>query len=238
MVALKRVTVWLLERLVEACMLGALFTVLIVRNSDIALRSGYGNLLAEVWTFSVVLAVLLFMHGYYFTTAVFGVLWRSTKPWVYPAITVALFALHMHIIFLRGKQDFTLEAMAMELPMLVGGALIVFVCSFSGNQALKSWTGARPTLNPYLSASALTLFAFLLLNIANYLRPVVGSFSFRPYGLPFTFYREGGYVREWVWHGGVFLWRGLFADVAIVVVIIAVAGRAAQRLCIDRRFGE
>jgi hypothetical protein len=215
-------------------MLGALFEVLMIRSNDaIFSRSGLGNLVADVWIFGVVVAVLLFMHGYYITTAIFGVLWRSKRPWVYPAITAALFALHTHIIFLRGKPDFTREARAMEFPLVLGGVVVVLMCSFAGNEALKHWTGVGRRLDPYLSASVLTLFAFLLLNIGNYLRPVVGSFSFRPYGLPFTFYREGGYVQEWVWRDGVVVWSGLIADLLVVAAIVALTGKVAQRVRTD-----
>jgi hypothetical protein len=214
-------------------MLGALLEVLLIRSNNAASRSGHGNHAANVWIFGVVVAVMLFVHGYYISTAIFGVLWRSKRPWAYPAITAALFALHTHIIFLHGKPDFTLEARAMEFPLIVGGVLIVLMCSFAGNETLRHWTGDWRRSNPYLSASVLTLFAFLLLNIANCLRPINGNFSFRPYGLPFTFYREGGYVQEWVWRGGVIVWRGLIADLVVVAAIAALTGKAAQRIRVD-----
>lgn len=228
MVILKRALVWLIERLIEASMIGALFTVLIARNSDITFRSGHPNLFADVWIFDVVVAVMLFVHGYYITTAIVGVFWRSKNVWAYAAATAALFALHTHIVFLHGKPDFTLEARAMEIPLVVGGMPIAFLCSFSGSEVLKRWTVVQRSSNPYLSASVLTIFAFSLLNIANYLRPVVGDLSFRSYGLPFTFYREGGYVGEWEWHSGAMLWRGLLADALIVASVAAVAGKVRQ----------
>ncbi|SEC01681.1 hypothetical protein SAMN05443244_2434 [Terriglobus roseus] len=215
-------------------MLGALLEVLLIRSNDAASRSGHGNPAAQVWVFGVVVAVMLFVHGYYITTAIFGVLWRSKRPWSYPAILAALFALHTHITFLHGKPDFTREARAMEFPLVVGGVVIVLMCSSAGNEILRHWTGDGRRSNPYLSASVLTLFGFLLLNIANYLRPIDGNFSFRPYGLPFTFYREGGYVQEWVWRSGVVVWKGLIADLVVVGAIAAPTGKAAQRLRVIR----
>jgi hypothetical protein len=234
MVTLKRVTVWLLERLIEACLLGALFAYLMVRTSG-----GFSNgLLSEIEFSALIVFLMLFSHGYYITTAILGVLRRGKRLWAYPAITVILFVVHTHIIFLHGKPDFTQEARAMELPMIVGGAFIVFACSFVGQMALASWAGTGRSSNAYLPAATLTLFAFLLLNIANYLRPVVGSLSFRPYGLPFRFYREGGFVDGWVWHSGVVLWGGLFADVAVVSAAIALAGKAAQRVRTEHQVGR
>jgi len=234
MIILKRIVIWLLERLLEAYILGGLFMYLILRagadipRGTLAIR-GY-----EVLIFGVVVAFLLFVCGYYVTTAIFGVLWRGPNPWVYPAITVSLFAIHMHIIFLLGKPDITKEASAMEIPFVGGGAFVVFACSRIGNEALKRWSSVRPSANPYLSAVGLTLLFFLLLNTANFLRPIIGDSSFRPFGLPFTFYREGGFVREWVWHEGVFVWRGLIADIAIVAAIILAAGNVSKRIQLAR----
>jgi hypothetical protein len=235
MVTLKRVVVWLLERFLEACILGGLFMYLIVRSGGDVPRGNLTSLCSDVWISGVVVAVLLFVHGYYLTTAICGVLWRSPKLWVYPAITVALFALHTHIIFLRGKPDLTQEARAMELPFVGGGAVVAFMCSLVGNVALKRWTSVRQNSGPYLSATGLTLLFFLLLNTANYLRPVIGDSSFRPYGLPFTFYREGGYVREWVWRNGVLVWRGLIADIAVLAAVVMLVGYVSQRIRIAQR---
>ena len=235
MVTLKRIAVWLLERLLEACFLGGLLMYLFIRTGPDVSRSHLANLWSGVWIFGVIVVFVLFAYGYYITTAIFGVLWRSPKLWVYPAITTALFALHTHIIFLLNKRDFTQETRAMELPFIAGGAFIVFVCSFLGNEALKRWSRVRPKSNPYLSAMGITLLVFLFLNAANYFRPIVGSSSFRPYGLPFTFYREGGYVSEWVWRNGVLVWRGLLADIAVIAAVIVLFGYVAQRIQIARQ---
>jgi hypothetical protein len=240
MTTLKRGMVWLLERLIEACILGCLFMYLIARiahnSSDTSKVTGIS--LASVWVGALVVAVFLFLQGYYLTTAIFGVFWRSQSLWVYPATSVVLFALHTHLIFLRAGSDFTQEARAMERPLIVGGSLIVFACSFAGNEVLKRWTVVQPTSNPYVSASVLTLFSLLLLNVASYLRPIVGSSSFRPVGLPFTFYREGGYVYEWVWRAGAIVWRGLLADLAVAVAVIALTGKAAKHFRMERRSGK
>jgi hypothetical protein len=148
---------------------------------------------------------------------------------------MALFALHMHVIFLRGKSDFTQEARAMELPFVLGGALVVFVCSRIGNEALSRWPAVRPNANSYISTAGLTLLFFLLLNTANYLRPIIGDSSFRSYGLPFTFFRDGGFVREFVWHEGVVVWRGLITDIAVVAAVIVLLGYLSNHIRIARQ---
>ncbi|HEY3458816.1 MAG TPA: hypothetical protein VGK64_29805, partial [Bryobacteraceae bacterium] len=154
------------------------------------------------------------------TTAFFGVIWRSTKVWMYPTITPALFVLHTHIIFLRAGSDFTTEARAMELPFALGGAGIVFFCALAGSRILSRWTNARSEPNPYLNALGVTILVFILANVAHFLRPVVGGIAFRKYGLPFTFYQEGGWVKEWVWKPGEFVWSGIVADVAVTAAAI------------------
>jgi len=222
MLILKRLTVWLLERLVEGFLLGALLGYLFVPN--------FTGSLSRVWVLAVVVGVVLFMHGYYLTTAFFGVVWRSAKLWLYPAITTALFVIHSHIVFVRGKNDFTPEARAMESPFVLCGACIVFACAFAGSRVLNKWVQASARTNPYLSATGITLLLFLLANVAHFLRPAAYDNSFRAYGLPFHFYREGGFVDGWVWRRGGFIWHGIIADTALVAGIVVLLGKAWQRI--------
>ena len=51
----------------------------------------------------------------------------------------------------------------------------------------------------------------LVVNIANCLRPVWCADCFFPYGLPFTFFTDGGFAG-----GGGFVWLGLVGDAALV----------------------
>ena len=108
MVILKRLTVWLVERCVEALLLGVVFGYLLLRN--------FSSVFPDLWRLAGIVAVVLFVHGYYVTTALFGVVWRSRKSWVYPAIAAVLLVIHTRILFSRAGSDFTPEARAMELP--------------------------------------------------------------------------------------------------------------------------
>lgn len=63
-------------------------------------------------------------------------------------------------------------------------------------------------------AGTLILVAF---NIANLLRFVSCFDCFYPYGLPFTFYTEGGYAG-----GGGFVWYGIVGDAAVIFAFAAV----------------
>ena len=98
MLILKRLAVWLLERFAEGCLLGGLLGYLWSRSSRDASMTLW-NWLQGFSSFGLAVAVVLFLHGYYVTTAFFGVVWRSAKPLVYPTITSALFIFHTHIVF-------------------------------------------------------------------------------------------------------------------------------------------
>ena len=145
-VIFKRVTVWLLEALVTTLLLGTLFGVL--SSPDL---STFINLLPGVWALAFGVGAILFLHGYYLTTALAGVVWRSEKPWLYPAIAATLFVIHTHIVFFRLKPDLSSSGRAAELPFLVGGACIVFACAFTGNWLLREWrrkSGTGPSVQP------------------------------------------------------------------------------------------
>ena len=61
---LKRLTVWVLERSIEACLLGGLFGYLLSLNAKdppLTLQ----NALATFWVYGIAVAVFLFLHGYY-----------------------------------------------------------------------------------------------------------------------------------------------------------------------------
>ena len=168
---------------------------------------------------------MLFLHGYYVTTAFFGVIWRSTKAWIHPIITPLLFVLHTRIVFMRMGPDFTPEGRALELPLALGGAGIVFLCALAGSRLLNKWTNAGSEPNAYLNAFGVIVLVFTLTNAAHFLRPVVGDNAFRAYGLPFTFYREGGFVKEWVWKPGEFVWIGIVADIAVITAAVLLLAR-------------
>lgn len=229
MLILRRLGIWSMERLVEACLIGGLLGYLLSVSSvenPLTLRDS----IAEFWVFGLVVAVVLFTDGYYVTTAFCGVVWRSAKTWVYPTISSALFILHTRIVFARLGSGFTAEARALELPLSLGGAGIAFFCALAGNSVLRRSTKARTEMNTYASAFGITILVFTLANVAHFLRPVVGDFAFRTYGLPFTFYREGGFVKGWIWQPGVLVWRGMVADVAVIAASILLFGRVWQSI--------
>ncbi|HWB85159.1 MAG TPA: hypothetical protein VG675_13525 [Bryobacteraceae bacterium] len=131
---LKRLTVWLLEALVSTLLFGVLFGAL--SSPDL---STFASILPGAWALAFGVGAILFLHGYYVTTALAGVVWRSQKPWLYPAIAATLFVIHTHIVFFRLKPDLSPSGRTAELPFLAGGACIAFACAFGGNWLLRKW---------------------------------------------------------------------------------------------------
>lgn len=133
-VILKRLTVWLLEALVTTFLFGALFEAL--SSPDL---SAFIKVMPGAWAVAAIVGAILFLHGYYLTTGLAGVVWRSHRIWPYPAIAATLFVIHAHIVFFRLKPDLSSSGRATELPFLAGGACIVFACAVAGNWLLRRW---------------------------------------------------------------------------------------------------
>ena len=89
-----------------------------------------------------------------------------------------------------------------------------------------SRTNAPAEPNAYLNALGVIVLVFMLANTAQFLRPIVGDSAFRTYGLPFTFYREGGFVRQWVWKPGELVWSGMVADIGVVAAAVLLLSKA------------
>jgi hypothetical protein len=76
-----------------------------------------------------------------------------------------------------------------------------------------------------LSVSSL----FAIANFQNFSRTVTCFDCFFPYGLPFTFFREGGYAG-----GGGLVWRGVVADCLVVSVCGIAVGQVWKRVSARR----
>lgn len=128
---LKRLVVWLLEILVEGFLLGVLLGALTLPN--------FISLLPGVWALGLMVGVVLFFNGYYVTKALFGLIWRGQKSWLYPGIAATLFVIHMYIAYQRMKPDMS-GLPRVILPFQIGGACIVFACTFLSGWFLRRWS--------------------------------------------------------------------------------------------------
>lgn len=126
MLILKRLTMFLAETLSAAVLIGVFLLVLSGRSR--------GSTVAEDLLLGIVGTVIVFMigSGYLFTTAVFGVIWRSRKSFLYPLIGLGLFIAHVQF-FVTGWD------LPFKLKVQTGGGCIVFVCSYLGSWLLRQW---------------------------------------------------------------------------------------------------
>ena len=127
---LKQLAMWSAETLCAALLLMVYLTVLWTGQGQSSLRDEMGLI------FVGTAFVFMVGSGYLLTTGVFGVVWRSPIPWVYPLIAAALFVTHVQF-FATGWTSST------KVPVQVGGACIVFACAFAGNWFLRKWAQAR-----------------------------------------------------------------------------------------------
>lgn len=88
---------------------------------------------------------------------------------------------------------------------------------------------AQSTFDKYSIALAATCLSFVVANTLHLLRRVTCYDCFFPYGVPFRFYREGGYAG-----GGGLELRGLVADALTVIVCGVLIGGIWQRFAPKR----
>jgi hypothetical protein len=109
------------------------------------------------------------------------------------------------------------RAASIFFPVVVAcNAMLWVTCSAVWRMLRR---GSWSTLDRYGIALAATGLVFAVANTIHLLRRVTCDDCFFPYGLPFTFYRDGGEG------GGAGLeLRGLAADAAVVIVSAALLG--------------
>lgn len=142
---LKLLTVWLVEALAAALLLGGLFGAL--SAPDV---TNFLSMLPGVWALAAGIAAVLFLHGYYLLAALAGVFFRSRKLWVYPPISATIFVIYTHIVFIRLKPDLSSSGRATEFPFLIVGACLVFACAMVGNLILSKWVRTGSSIQSVL----------------------------------------------------------------------------------------
>ena len=141
MLVMKQFAMTLMEIVSEALLIGILFVLLVVPTQEIS----SGVILVS----ALPVIVVLFLYGYYFTRPILGILWKRDLPIAYGACASALYLIQMYIAFARLKPDMRSEAASKALPLLLGGAAIVFVCAVIGRLLLRRWR--RRTFGPSAS---------------------------------------------------------------------------------------
>ncbi len=100
------------------------------------------------------------------------------------------------------------ECSAIMLALVTAGLVAIEV---AGNM------GGDTTRRRFQSCLIAAASILVVVNIANFLRPVWCADCFFPYGLPFTFFTDGGFAG-----GGGFVLLGLVADAALIPTFAAI----------------
>jgi len=124
---LNRLTIWWCETVAETLCLVLFLTARFWRGTDI------GSLVTVVGLSSIGTFAFMVGSGYLLTTCFFGVVWRSSIPWVYPAIAATLFVVHVQV-------HVTAWEPLLKLTVQFAGACIVMACTLLGNYVLPRWT--------------------------------------------------------------------------------------------------
>lgn len=87
------------------------------------------------------MGVFMLASGYLLTTAIFGVVSRSQKPWLYPTIAAVLYLVHLHIAFGGERSGLSLAHwdLSQRLTLEAAGACVVFSCTWGGTSLLRRW---------------------------------------------------------------------------------------------------
>lgn len=136
MLKLKRIAVLITELLAEVILWGCLVGIML--SDKIGALNG---ILGSMLTIPVILGI----HGYYISRVLATIALASKAKWLYPCLAATAFIAHV-LFAAQFKADLTSRAQSLILPFLVGGTLVVFVCSAVGNQIYARWspTDQRP----------------------------------------------------------------------------------------------
>jgi len=130
MLILKRLLLWAGETLSAAVLIGIFLYLDLGALPEIDKSEVLTNLVGYTG-----MTLIIFMIGslYIFTTAFFGVIYRSPRFWQYPVIAAGLFVIHLQFYF----DGWTMQE---KLPIHAVGVCVVLICDFTGNWLLRKWT--------------------------------------------------------------------------------------------------
>ena len=135
MLTMKRLAVWGLETLVLVVLLAAFVFVWGALWSGDAAGEFFDGLRRAFLLVALVIITVLFSTGYLLATAIFGVVWRSQRLWLYPTVAAVLFLAPVQWYFIEAGPGPTLERWSFQL----GGMCIVFIVTSVGNLVLRRW---------------------------------------------------------------------------------------------------
>lgn len=124
---LARVGIVISELISEAVLLGILLALVLAPRTFNA---------TALWVAPLPVTLVLYLHGYYLTRPILGLLWGGRRVGLYSLTASALFAIHMLIGYLRLRPDMKQVSQWTVLAFFAGGTTIVFVCALIGHHWL------------------------------------------------------------------------------------------------------
>ena len=190
-----------------ACCVGVLVTGLSLENSAFSFLIA-AALCIGLWSYGALalgsriktVKLLLFNSGLLALTVVLIQVTLTKVGWHFPPAFWPWLHRIFHVWWLS-------ECSAIILALIAVGLVAIEVAGkIGGDTSQRRFQWCVIAAAPIL----------VVINIANLLRPVRCADCFFPYGLPFTFFTDGGFAG-----GGGFVWLGLVGDAALIPAIAA-----------------
>jgi hypothetical protein len=134
------------------------------------------------------------------------------------AVLGFLLLLPGHLVAVAVSETFFTRSIYYPVAV-ASNAMFWFFCSWSWRTVREHLLGTLS--HQYRFALQTSSAVFIAVNIMHFLRPASCYDCFLGHGLPFTLYHEGGYAG-----GASIVWRGLVADVGVVVASGLLLGQA------------
>jgi hypothetical protein len=129
MLILNRLSIWILETVLEALLLSV---VLVFLLGDDQHKHAKDLAVSFVW-----IGTMFFSTGYLFTTAITRAVWRGSRIWLYPVVALVLFFIHFEILNHAAGGIFDAPKRAV---IRTAGGCIVLACTLAGSLLLRRWT--------------------------------------------------------------------------------------------------
>jgi hypothetical protein len=129
---LKRAAVTTVELLVELLLIGALLSLISIRQVR------WSEIPVLILASSLIAFIVLLANFYYFARPVIGILWTGKAPWHYGVIAGFVFAAAASIAYVRDWQTISSTARISVAWFLPGATTIVAICAECGRHILRT----------------------------------------------------------------------------------------------------
>jgi len=132
---IKRITIWLLETLSEATLLGMFLVLLFGYDKE--------HFAGGLFIYASFIFIFFGLTGYLLTTILVRIFWDRLSIWQNSAIAITLFLIHFEILNIGIGGAFAPHD---RYRIITAGVCIAFACTLGGTLILNKWapTDNRP----------------------------------------------------------------------------------------------